>query len=92
MEIKKIIKKCKVCNEADYNYFLLFSHGNAVYLRINYMNKIWFVFSEDVHEVEKLRELFYQMLQSKECIDRLKFILIDPEDIIFMPSDMNLIK
>ena len=89
MKIKKFNKRIESDNGGDYSYYLLLGNGKTIQLGINYMNEVWIVFTKDLHEVEKVRELFYDMLRSKECIERLKFILINPKDMIFMPSEMN---
>lgn len=84
MKIKKITKnRSKV--RLDYCYLLMLEDGLLVDLGINRFYNGWVVFSKDVHDEEKLCKLFYQMLKSKECIDRLKFVMFNPKDIIFLP-------
>ncbi|MEX3746518.1 hypothetical protein [Lysinibacillus xylanilyticus] len=84
MKIKKVIKN-KTDLRLDYYYFLMLEDGRLVDIGVNRIYKVWVVFSKDVHDEEKLSQLFYQMLKSKECIDRLRFVMINPKDIMFLP-------
>ena len=88
MEIKMIIKTTE-SNDTYYDYLLLLDNGELVNVGLSYSHKIWIFMSEDISKIEDLRMIYYKMLQSKECIDRIKFVFINPKDLIFIPSEMN---
>lgn len=67
MRIKKITKN-RTNVRFDYYYLLMLEDGMLVNLGINRFYNGWVVFSKDVHDQEKLCQLFYQMLSLKNVL------------------------
>jgi hypothetical protein len=92
MKIINVIKRLQSNNQNYYSYELIFDSGDSIHLGLSLYKEIWIVFSEDTVKIDVLRKFYYEMLQNRNCKERLKFAMINPKDMIFMPSEMNQIQ
>lgn len=86
MDILNIMKMQR--NHQDYYYYLLqLNDGRIIHLNITINWSVLVVYSKEIKDADLLRKIYFEMVKSNRCIDRLKFVFFHPNNIVFFPTN-----
>lgn len=90
MEILNIWKLQHQSVDHDYYpYLLQLDDNRIIHLSINRNYEVLVVYSKEIKDVDILREIYFNMVKSKKCVDRLKFVFFHPNNIVFFPTKIR---